>query len=392
VQPGEKVDISVPLTTTALVYPGFAASGGPADVLKAPFRNWLHVMGRLQSGVSMQKATASLQPVFAQSMREAVAGLAGMPFDSPAVRQAFLQSRLQLEPGSQGLASLRRQFSKPLWIVMAIVALLLLLTCANVANLLLARANAREKEIAVRLALGAGKWRLIRQLLAQSIFLALSGGVTGVGLAYWGSRSLLALMARGRSPVSLNVHPDLTVLGFALAVSLITALIFGTIPAWRASYVSPSHGLAQNSRAHGGAGAHSRLGKSLVTLQVAISLVLVIGAGLLTRTLANLRNFYPGFNRENVLLLSVDPTVIGYKDVVPLYEQLLNRLRTVPGVQMASLSVHEPLSTNISTTNVRVQGPSSRQGEDLAPVNIEPVGPDYFRILFLLDRLPTSIP
>ncbi len=380
VQPGEKIDIYIPLTMTASVFPGFADAGGPADVLRAPFRNWLHVMGRLQVGVAREKASASLEPVFAQSMRVAVDSFAGLPFDSPAVRKSFLQCRLRLDPGSQGLAALRRQFSKPLWIVMAIVGLLLLITCANVANLLLARANAREKEIALRLALGAGKRRLIRQLLTESILLGLGGGAMGVGLAYWGNRGLLALIARGRNPVLLNAQPDLTVLAFALGVSLLTALIFGTIPAWRATDVDPSRGLAQSGRSYADATMRHRLGKSLIVLQVAIAIVLMIGAGLLTRTLVNLRNFYPGFNPENVLLLSVDPTVIGYKDVVPLYEQLLQRLRTLPGVQSASLSVHEPLATNVQSTTVKVLGPGG-QKEDLASVNIEPVGPDYFRTM-----------
>ncbi|HEY6331045.1 MAG TPA: ABC transporter permease [Blastocatellia bacterium] len=378
VQPGEKVDVFIPLTTIASVYPGYAASGSQADALKAPFRNWLRVMGRLQPGVSRDKATASLEPVFAQAMREAADSLAGMPIDSPAVRQAFLDFRLQLEPGSQGLASLRRQFSKPLWIVMALVALLLLITCANVANLLLARAGAREKEIAVRFALGAARGRLIRQLLTESIVLGLTGGAIGVALAYLGSRSLLALMARGRSPASLSVHPDATVLAFALGISLLTALIFGTIPAFRAAEVNPSHGLAQSTRTYSGGGLHHGMGKSLVVLQVAISLVLVIGAGLLARTLANLRNFYPGFNRESVLMFSVDPTIVGYKDVVPVYDRLLNNLRRIPGVRSASLSVHQPLSPDVSTTIVKVQGPTGKEGEDLASVGIEPVGPDFF--------------
>lgn len=323
-----------------------------------------------------------LQPVFSQSMREAAASLAGLPVDSPSIRQSYLHSRLQLDPASRGLASLRRQFSKPLWIVMAIVALLLLITCANIANLLLARASAREKEVAIRLALGGGRGRLIRQLLTESLLLALGGGAIGIGLAFWGSSSLLALMARGRNPVSLHAHVDLTMLAFACGLSLSAALIFGTIPAWCATSVDPSHGLAQNSRTHGNnAGSHSRLGKSLVVLQVAISLVLLIGAGLLTRTLANLRSLSPGFNQEHVLLFSVNPNIIGYKDVVPLYEQLLNRIRAIPGVRSATLSVREPLSTSASSTPVRVQGPAAHQGEDLSSVNIEPVGPDYFRTM-----------
>ena len=378
VQPGERVEISVPLTMISSVFPGFADAGGPADALKAPFRNWLHVMGRLQPGVSMQRATAGLEPGFDQSMRDAVASLAGLPFDSPAVRQALLSCRLQLDPGSQGLAALRQQFSKPLWILMAIVGLLLLITCANVANLMLARANAREKEISLRLAVGAGKGRLVRQLLTESILLGLGGGLMGVALAYWADDSLLALLERGNSAISLNARPDLTVLGFALGVSLLTALIFGTIPAWRASDIDPLRGLARTASNAASSPTRFRLGKSLVVLQVGVSLVLMIAAGLLARTLGNLRNFDPGFDRENVLLFSVDPTVVGYKDVAPLYEQILTRLRAVPGVRLASLSVHTPLSTSMSTTPVRIQSGAAGQAEDLAAVNIEPVGPDYF--------------
>jgi predicted permease len=378
VQPGAKIDVSVPLTTMVLVNPGFAAAGTQYDVLKAPMRNWLYVMGRLQPGVSREKATARLQPVFTELKREAVASLAGEPVDSPALRQAVLDGRLQLDPASQGLATLREQFSKPLWVLMAVVALLLLITCANVANLQLARANAREREIAVRLAIGAGKFRLMRQLITESVLLGVIGGALGVALAYWGSGSLLALMAQGRSPVSLRVHPDLTVLAFALAVSLLTALVFGTIPAWRSTDVNPSHALAQNARSSTSPRQRHGLGKALVVLQVAVSLVLVVGAGLLTRSLSNLREYYPGFNRDNVLLFHVDPPIIGTKDVVPLYQQLLSRLREIPGVRSASLSVHEPLSTNVSDSSVKVQGPSARKGEDLAPVDIEPIGPDYF--------------
>lgn len=378
VQPGTKVDVSVPLTTIGLVNPGFATAGSPYDTLKAPFRNWLYVMGRLQPGVTKEKATASLQPVFAELSRDAASSLTGLPFDSPAARQAYLQLRLQLDPASQGLATLRQQFSKPLWVVMAIVALLLLITCANVANLLLARANAREREIAVRFALGAGRSRLMRQLMIESMLLGAIGGALGVGLAYLGSSSLLALMAHGRNPVSLHVHPDLSVLAFALSVSLSTALGFGTIPAWRATDVNPSQGLAQNTRSSANAGESYRLGKFLVVLQVSVSLVLLVGAGLLARSLGNLRNFYPGFNRDNVLLFSVNPTVIGYKDVVPLYERMLSRIRATPGVRSASLSVHEPLSTNVSDSSVRIQGPAARQGDDLTPVDVEPVAPDYF--------------
>jgi predicted permease len=228
------------------------------------------------------------------------------------------------------------------------------------------------------MALGAGKMRLIRQFLTESLLLGLAGGALGVTLAYWGSSSLLTLMERGRSPVSLSVHPDLRVLGFALAISLLTAMVFGAIPAWRATDTNPSRRLAQNTRIPAGAGQRYRLGKSLVVIQVALSLVLVVGAGLLARSLANLRDFHPGFNRDHVLLVTINPAIIGYKDFAPLYEQLLNRMRAIPGVRAASYSVHEPLSLNVSGTSVRVQGSSTARQGDLTSIDIEPAGPNYF--------------
>lgn len=374
VQPGARIDVSVPLTTELLVNPGFAAAGTRYDVLTAPYRNWLYVIGRLRLGVSREQATASLQPVFAQSTRIAADALAGFPY----VRQAYLQLRLRLDPASQGLSALRQQFSRPLWVVMAIVAFLLLIACANVAGLLLARANAREREIAVRCAIGAGTGRIVRQLMTESILLALGGGALGMALAWIGSRTLLALMEHGRTLITLRVHPDPAILVFALTVTLLTAIVFGTVPAWRAARTAPAQGLSPSRRIARDAISHHRFGKSLVVVQVALALVLLVGAGLLARTLANLSSFYPGFNRDKVLLFSVDPPLIGYKDVVPLYQELLARIRALPGVLSVSMSVHEPLSTNVSDTAVRVQGSPSADGSDLTSVDVEPIGPDYF--------------
>jgi predicted permease len=374
---GARIDVSVPLTTFSLINPGYATKGTPYDVLKAPFRNWLDVIGRLQPDVTRERATAALDPVFAQIKDELNTSLAGTPGDSPARRQTILALRLKLDPASQGLATLRQQFSRPLWIVMALVGLLLVITCANVANLLLARANTREKEIAVRLAMGSGRGRLMQQLIVESLLLALMGGALGVVLAFGGSSSLLTLIAHGRNPVTLSVHPNLTVLAFALGVSLLTAVIFGILPAWRATDVDPSRGLAQSARA---AAAPERriLGKTLAVVQVAVSLVLVVGAGLLARSLSNLRGFYPGFNRDNVLLFRVDPPIVGITDVVPIYEQLIGRIRQLPGILSASLAVHEPLTANVSDTALKVQGPAQDAADDMTPVNVEPIGPDYF--------------
>jgi predicted permease len=374
-EPGARIDVSVPLSMVAQVRSDFASPGTPYDVFTAPFRNWLYVMARLKPGVTKERALASLEPIFARTMRESAEGLSGLPFDSPAVRRAFLATKLQLYSGGQGLATLRARFSKPLWIVMAVVALLLIVTCANIANLLLARGNSRQREIAVRLAIGAGRARLIRQLLAESILLGLGGGALGLVLAFWAGRSLLLLMSHSRSPILLNVHPDVTVLIFTLSISLLTALLFGMVPALRAARVDLRGSGKTNSR--------SRFGNALVVMQVAVSLVLVIGAGLLTRTLVNLKEFYPGFNQDNVLLFSVNPLMTGYREdqLVSLYERLLDHFKTIPGVRSATFSVHSPLSSGFSSSPLNVQGYKPPSDRELASVGVEAVGPEYFRTI-----------
>jgi predicted permease len=374
-EPGARIDVSVPLSMVAQVRSDFASPGTPYDVFTAPFRNWLYVMARLKPGVTKERALASLEPIFARTMRESAEGLSGLPFDSPAVRRAFLATKLQLDSGGQGLATLRARFSKPLWIVMAVVALLLIVTCANIANLLLARGNSRQREIAVRLAIGAGRARLIRQLIAESILLGLGGGALGLVLAFWAGRSLLLLMSHSRSPILLNVHPDVTVLIFTLSISLLTALLFGMVPALRAARVDLRGSGKTNSR--------SRFGNALVVMQVAVSLVLVIGAGLLTRTLVNLKEFYPGFNQDNVLLFSVNPLMTGYREdqLVSLYERLLDHFKTIPGVRSATFSVHSPLSSGFSSSPLNVQGYKPPSDRELASVGVEAVGPEYFRTI-----------
>jgi predicted permease len=381
-QPGTRIDVSVPLTTINLVRPDFAAAGTPYDTLKAPFRTWLHVMGRLEPGVTRERASASLQPLFAEQMREAAESLHGPSFET-AVRKEMLATTLRLDAGGQGLAALRLQFSRPLWVVMAVVGLLLLVTCANVANLQLARANTRQREIAVRLTLGAGRLRLVRQLITESALLALAGGALGLVFAFLGSSSLLGLLTHAQSPVVLTVRPDSAVLGFTLLVSLLTALFFGMIPAWRAARLDMTPALMQSARSRGEGQGRSRVGKALVVLQVSASLVLMIGAGLLGRSLENLRDFNPGFNKDNVLLFSLNPMMTGYTDtqLVPLYERMLDRLKAIPGVRSASFGIHSPLSSSFSSAIVSVQGYTPQPGQELTPVGIEVVGPDYFKTL-----------
>ncbi len=376
-QPGSPVDVSFPLTTITQVNPGLAMAGTRADILIASFRTWLNVMGRLKPGVTKEEAAANLQPVFRQSMREATAATAGMPFDSPALRKSYLVSKFRLNSGGQGLAELRQKYSKPLWILMVITGLLLLVTCANVANLMLARANARQREIAVRLTVGAGRMRLIRQFLTESVLLAVCGGALALIAAFAVCRFVLVLMSPAGTPLSLNAQPDAAVLLFTIVVSVCTALLFGLAPAWRAARLK-----IEGTRIHGSADASSRVGKALIILQIAVSLVLMVGAGLLVRSLENLKDFYPGFNKENLLLFSIDPGTIGYEGdrVIPVDNRLLDRINQIPGVRSATFSFFSPLSMHGSTLP-KIDAPTSQSVKGTDYVGINEVGPNYFGTL-----------
>jgi predicted permease len=278
---------------------------------------------------------------------------------------------------------LRERFSEPLRILMVVVGLILLIACANVANLLLARATARKREIAVRLALGAGRLRLIRQLLTESMLLAFIGGALGLLFASWGSGFLLALVLDGRNPVSLNLSLDLRVLGFTAAASLLAGVLFGLAPAWAATRVDLTPALKDSSRGSGG-GARLGVGKTLVVVQVALSLLLLICAGLFARSLEKLRSVDAGLNQENVLLVSTDPRMIGYRgrQVVDLYQRMLERIKTIPGVRYASLSRQGLFSQYETNSTVYVQGREPRPEDrsdspDGTPLLCE-VGPEYF--------------
>jgi len=238
-----------------------------------------------------------------------------------------------------------------------VVALVLLIACANVANLLLVRASARQREIAVRLAVGASRWRLIRQLLTESVLLALLGGGLGVLFALWIKDGLLAVSDwAGRDSV-LNPHLDLRVLGFTFVLCCLTSMLFGLVPALRATRVDLTPTLKDTARGSSGQ-TRSWLSKSLVVVQVTISVLLLIGAGLLIRTLRNLQRVDPGFNERNVLLFSVEPRLIGYKDerLATIYQQLFDRLEAVAGVQSVTFSRHALLALGATTTSLYLPG------------------------------------
>jgi len=366
-----------PNTIIGVTPPGFfGVSVGYATPLWKPGGNddVGEVMARLKPEVSEQQVSAALTGLLQQSLVAESGSVL-----TPEERQSVQRRRVVLIPASRGLSRLRSQFSEPLRILMAVVGLVLLIACANVANLLLARATARRKEIAVRLALGAGRLRLIRQLLTESMLLALAGGALGLFFAWWGSSFLLALVGSGRNPVFLNLTPDARALGFTAAASFLAGILFGMAPAWRATRIDLIPALKDNTRISRG-GARLGLGKTLVVTQVALSLLLLIGAGLFVRSLEKLKSLDAGINRENVLLVSTDPQMIGYqrgaRQIVDLYERMRERIKAIPGVRNVSFSDDVPLGGRGTTASGEVQArgqPSRYYREEICAS-----GPEYF--------------
>ncbi|HYL77110.1 MAG TPA: ABC transporter permease [Bryobacteraceae bacterium] len=340
------------------------------DWLGKPIKTdyWLRIVGRLKPGLSPAMALAEMEVLY---RRYAVPDDDVQPKD-----------KIGLAPASRGLSALRREFSEPLLILMTVVGLVLLIACANVASLLLARATARQSELAVRLAIGAGRGRLVRQLLVESLMLAALGGICGILLAYWGSEALLSFISRGRAAIALSLRPDPQVLGFTAAVSAITGILFGIAPALRATRLDLGPSLKSRFQA-GGATRGPRLGNVLVIGQVALSLVLLIVAGLFVRSLAKLNGQDAGFPRESVLVMRVEPRGSDQRNLPGvsarldgIYRGLLERVRAIPGVRAASMAGVNP--TTLVTLHLAMKKPST--GE-LLRVNDIAVYPGYFSTL-----------
>jgi len=339
---------------------------------------WLRVMGRLQPGTSQAQARAEADVVFQQLLAEMLAAREARPGGSgwtTTERRNFLDRRIELEPGAAGWTTLRQQFRQPLFILMTVVALVLLIACANVANLLLARAASRQREIAVRLAIGAGRWRLIRQLLTESVLLASLGGALGLIFAHWGTRLLVSY----QSGVTLDLTLDGGILGFTMGVSLLTGLLFGLAPALRATRLDLNSALKE--KISGLSRSRLALNKVLVVVQVALSLFLLIGAGLFVRTLQNLKSLDAGFDRENIVLFEID-TGSGYDNArsVSLYTQVLARLEALPGARSASRSMFGLLMDNNWSDRVEVAGYTPQSDENMECYG-QIVGPKFFETM-----------
>ena len=326
---------------------------------------WLRLMGRLKPGVTIEQAQAAFAEPFQASVLEHRAARQARATQPLRTLDASDLPRLGAISGSQGEMDSRRGLAAPLRLLLGVVGVVLLIACANVANLLLARASARQKEIAVRLAMGASRGRLIRQLLTESVLLAVAGGALGMLFALWIKNGLVVVTDWGGPEMSaLEPSLDLRVFGFTLGLSVLTGLVFGLVPALRATRLDLTPTLKDAAR---GSSAINRsvLSKSLVVAQVSLSILLLLGAGLLVRTLRNLQHVETGFNANNLLLFSIDPSLIGYKDerLAALYEQMFARLEAVPGVQAVTFSRNALLSYSANTSSVYLEGELGPDGK-----------------------------
>ena len=374
VEPGYAPQVRIPITMQDEL------PRGPYPQLNNRRRRFIQVFGRLKSGMTAERAKAGLQPLFHQMLQ--------MEVQQPAFakapeynKQEFLKMWMDVLPASKGRSQLRNQFEKPLLALMAIVALVLLIACSNLANLLLARASSRQKEIAVRLALGASRRGLVGQLLVESVLISAIGGAAGLGLATLMDQALIGFLPAGTTPFTLSGTPDWRVLGFTVVISLATGVIFGLVPALQATRPQLASTLKDEAGAVVG-GTSVGLRKGLVVAQVALSLLLLIGAGLFIQSLKNLKDLNPGFETKNLLTFNVEPTLSGQKQErsSQYYRQLMERLKGLPGVTSAALAVIPLLSDNEWDNWVTIEGYTAKRGE-IPDLYMQFASPGFFETL-----------
>jgi putative ABC transport system permease protein len=324
---GTEVGSIADITVAVEALPRLAPAAAP---LLGPGNFWLRVLARPRHGLSPKDAEARFAAVWPRIAEPLIA-----PHWAASRRQALAAATFRFAPGATGWTSLRSQYATPLVVLMGVAALVLLIACANVASLLLARASTRQREIAVRLAIGAGRRRIVRQLLIESLLISSVGALLGIGVASFAGRFLVGMISSGTARVMLDLSPNWRVLGFTSAVAIATGLFFGIAPAFQASSTEPARALKEGARV---TASRSRLLPALVSAQVALALVLLVGASLFTRTLRNLRQFDSGFNAEGVLLVDLPASKM------PEPSDLLDAVQRVTGIRSASLSTHTPMS------------------------------------------------
>jgi predicted permease len=373
---GEAPDLFVPLTMMPVLMPGPDWLTQPAG--RATRIMFLHVVGRLKAGVSLSQANASLGATFKRRIAADASTVA-----NPDIRKQLETDFIVVRDARRGLSPMRAEYSSPLFVVFGLVGLLLLLACANVANLLLARTTARRRELAMRVALGASRWRVVRQMLTESLALAALGTAAGLWLSRLGIATLVRLVSEDSTPVPLDTHLDLVVMGFTAGVMALAGLLFGVAPALRATRLDVSvvlRGSAANvTGARAGAGRWP-IAKALAAVQIALSLLLVVTAGLFVRSLQNLSAVPVGYEARHLLEFNVNPAPLGYSaaTVRPFYDSLMASLGAVPGVQAVTLSSHGLFQG--SDAGDAVSFPDDRVPTGLTMgARFDDIGPGYFR-------------
>jgi predicted permease len=355
---------------------------GPMKMLTDRRSRWVNAFGRLKPGVSQEKAKASLQP-FMHAVLEMEVKEAAFRNASAYDREQFLKCWIDVLPGSQGRASLRRELRTPLWVLMATTGMVLLIACANIANLLLARATGRQKEIAVRLAMGATRGRIVTQLLIETLSLSALGGILGLALAFWGDKALMAIYLPSESnELNISTAPDLRILLFTLVVTVVTGVIFGLAPALQSTRPDVGRTLKDQAGAVVGGG-HGRLRNALVVTQVALSLLLLIGAGLFLRSLKNLSNLGPGFPAERLVGFNIDPSLNGYtpQRLNTFYQQLTDNLSAIPGVKSVAVASMRIMENDEWDSGLTAEGYSPTKPDDHPQAYMNEIGPGYFATL-----------
>jgi len=365
---GEDFDVFVPITMQPQIIRGTSLRNNPNF-------SWLSLMGRLKPGMSPAQAKANLNVVFQQALKGAYG--AKLSADD---RSAVANAQIRVEEGGTGLSEFRSEYSTPLLLLMGIVGLVLVIACVNVANLLLARATARSKEVAVRLAIGANRRRLLQQLLTESILLAFLGGICGALLSIWGVRLLVKMF--GSDASSLPLSPDVRVLSFTMAVCLLTGILFGIVPSIRTLRVQVSPTLKDAAAAAPESRSRFGWGKGLVAGQVALSLLVLFAAGLLVRSLQKLMTQDLGYDSSRIVVTRLNPLAVGYKAerMKHLAQELTARMSAVPGVRGVSYSQNGLFSGSESASAIVVPGFSADKPRDRV-AREDSVGPDYFSVV-----------
>ena len=360
-------DIFLPFSMQPMVAPQDFGGPEPGSLLTSSDFWWVLVMGRSKSDVSDQTATASLNVV----LNAAVRGTMN-------VKNGTQVPRLVMTDGSRGQNPMAEDLAQPIYVLMGLSGLVLLLACVNLANLLLARASARQREMSVRLALGAGRWRILRQMMTESLMLSLLGGAAGLALAYEVRNAIPKMMSSAWESPPFVARFDWRIFGFAVGIAILTALVFGLGPAWAATRVQVTSALKDTThtathRRHGLAG------KTIVVIEVALSMLLLIGAGLFVQTLVHLGHTHLGFRPDNLLLFQIEPPQNRYPHAanIPLYRRLEQKLAAIPGIQSVTLT-SEPLISDSASTNTFIPEGQQRKPEDNPSVFVNNVGASFF--------------